>query len=211
MRPPPPARRLLLVLLLSAAALLGCSSGPDRAADTADEARRDRIAAARAASPIGMVGDGELGLVDAFLQQRAAWDEAYDAAFTELTSTAPDAAGDLAPHVTAALDDLHGVATALAALPTDGVDAAVAGWFASITAGYRDQAAAVGALAIATGEGRPTDDAFAEVTATYEATVTVELRLLREVAEWINEDGPVARARLDGIADAIERETEARP
>lgn len=193
---------VLVVMLLSACA----GPRPDRARDTAAEARRDRIAAARAASPIGVVGDDELDLLDAFLQWRAEWDAAAAAVFAALDERRR---GDVGAPVGPALDELADEAADLAALERRGVDATVAGWVDEIGAGYGRQVDAVAALARAEVDGTGLEAAQAEVRRAYGDTVAVELRLLREVAEWVNEDGPATR-RLTEIADAIERETAGR-
>jgi len=193
--------------LLAVGLLVVACGGPSRhrEPDTAAEARRDRIAAARAASPIGVVGEDELDLLDAFLQRRAGWDDAAAAAYAALDAR-HEGGSDRA--VAAALDALDDEARGLAALDRRWVDAAVAGWVDEIAAGYERQAAAARALARAEETGEGLDAARAEVVASYEATVAVELTLLREVAEWLNEAVPTSRQRLHDIADAIERETE---
>lgn len=202
-------RRTRIVALAVAvlAVVVGACGGPvrDRERDTAAEARRDRIAAARAASPIGMVGEDELDVLDAFLQWRAEWDRAAADAFAALEARRAGRAGAA---VAEALDELDDEAGDLAALDRRGVDATIARWLDEITAGYERQAAAVRDLAEAERAGGAVESTRREVVAAYDATVAVELRLLREVAEWLNEDAPASRARLHDIADAIERETE---
>lgn len=191
--------RLLALLLALLAVTAACAPSAERELDTAEEARRARILETRAASPIAVVGDDDLALLDALLLWRSRWDEAANDAFAALTSGDPEAAD-------AAADRLEGLVAALAAIPTDGTDTAVRDWVATIVAGYEAQAAALRALGEVTAIGGDIPAAQAEVRAAYAETAQVEVTLLREVAEWVNEAGPRTRQRLHDIADAIERE-----
>lgn len=191
--------RLLALLLALLAVTAACAPSAERELDTAEEARRARILETRAASPIAVVGDDDLALLDALLLWRSRWDEAANDALAALTSGDPEAAD-------AAADRLEGLVAALAAIPTDGTDTAVRDWVATIVAGYEAQAAALRALGEVTAIGGDIPAAQAEVRAAYAETAQVEATLLREVAEWVNEAGPRTRQRLHDIADAIERE-----
>lgn len=190
------ARLLVAVLMVGA----GCSvPGVERERDTAAEARRDRIAAARAESPLGFVGDDEMDLLDELLQWRAEWDEAYADAVAAISAGAAEDIAD-------AVEELHDEAGDLAAIDVRGVDGTMADWVTDIARGYAAQAEAMDALAAAADESS-SRAAQARLASAYDDTVAVELRLLREAAEWVNEDGPATRTRLHAIADAIERET----
>ncbi len=189
---------LLSLVLLAVSA---CSRGAEREVDTAEEARRQRILEARAESPIGAVGDDDIALLDGFLLWRGRWDTAANEAFLSLSASDPQ--------TERALEALGALVEELQATRTDGVDETVRTWFAEIVSGYEEQAAALHDLADATASGQPGDEASAALQAAYERTAAVEVRLLREVADWIGESGTRARDRLHGIADAIEQEDDA--